>query len=140
MTGEVLPGWKVIGVYSYIDSEIVSNGGVDEGHRLANVPAHGGSLWNTYTLQDGALKGLKFGAGVVARSQRQGSNENNFQLPGYAIFNALIGYETHIGKTKLTTQINADNLLDKAYFETGRADRNFWGTPRTFMGSVRLEY
>ncbi|WGS85486.1 TonB-dependent receptor [Methylomonas sp. UP202] len=140
LTGEVLPGWKVIGVYSYIDSEIVSNGGVDEGHRLANVPAHGGSLWNTYTLQDGALKGLKFGAGVVARSQRQGSNENNFQLPGYAIFNALIGYETHIGKTKLTTQINADNLLDKAYFETGRADRNFWGTPRTFMGSVRLEY
>lgn len=140
LSGEVLPGWKVIGVYSYIDSEIVSNGGSDEGNRLANVPTHGGSLWNTYTLQNGALQGLKFGAGIVARSQREGSNSNNFQLPGYAIFNALIGYETQVGKTKVTAQVNADNLLDKAYFESGRADRSFWGTPRTFMGSLRLEF
>jgi iron complex outermembrane receptor protein len=140
VAGEVLPGWKLIGVYSYIDSEILSNGGVNEGNRLANVPAHGGSLWSTYTMQEGLLRGLKFGAGVVARSQRQGSNDNNFQLPGYAIFNALIGYETYVGKTKVTAQVNADNLLDKEYFETGRADRSFWGTPRTFMGSVRFEF
>lgn len=135
-----MPGWKVIGVYSYIDSEIVSNGGSDEGNRLANVPTHAGSLWHTYALQNGARQGLTFAAGIVARSQREGSNANNFQLPGYAIFNALIGYETQVGKTKVTAQVNADNLLDKAYFESGRADRSFWGTPHTFMGSLRLEF
>ncbi len=100
VTGEILPGWNVIGAYAYIDSEITKDAAqefdpnTDEvigtnpgntGHRFFNVPRHGGSLWTTYDLQQGNLRGLKFGGGVVARSQREGNNANDYQIPGYAV-------------------------------------------------------
>lgn len=140
VAGEILPGWNVFGVYSYIDSEITKDNGGNEGHRLANVPRHGGSLWTTYTLQHGLWRGLRFGGGVVARSEREGVEANTFQLPGFAVINALVGYETRLGPSKLTVQLNVDNLLDKEYLETGRPERTHWGTARIFLGSIRLEF
>jgi iron complex outermembrane receptor protein len=156
IAGEILPGWNVIGSYSHIDSKITSDSGKifnlngdlvgvgsgNTGHHLPNVPEHGGSLWSTYQFQTGALQGLKLGAGIVARSQRQGNRENNFQLPGYALFNLMAGYEFKVGKTKIFTQLNVNNLLDKTYwpstdvFSKGQVDV---GSPRTFIGSIKIE-
>jgi iron complex outermembrane recepter protein len=145
VTGEVLPGWKVIGAYSYIDSKII--GGDDNGNRLSNVPQNGGSLWSTYELQNGYLQGLRFGAGVVARSQRQGAPDNSYQLPGYATVNLMTGYTWKVGKSRLITQLNIDNLLDKTFYpDSDDASNVNWaprinvGTPRAFMGSLRLEF
>ncbi|MBK8816132.1 MAG: TonB-dependent receptor [Methylococcaceae bacterium] len=104
LSGEILPGWNMIGSYSYIDSEITKDialitdddgnviGSTDgnTGNRLANVPRHGGNLWTTYEFLEGDLKGLKFGAGMQARSQRQGDNEGSFQVPGYVTMNMLV--------------------------------------------------
>lgn len=142
VTGEVMPGWKVIGAYAHIDSQII--GGDNDGNRLSNVPRNGGSLWSTYELQTGDWRGLKFGAGVVARSQREGDPANSYQLPGYATVNLLASQSWHIGQTKLITQLNVDNLLDKGYFidtdDSTYAPRINFGMPRTFLGSVRLEF
>jgi len=157
IAGEVLPGWNVIASYSYIDSEITKDAGLvfddqgnvvgthdgNTGNRFHDVPKHGGSLWNTYRFQDGALQGLKIGAGLVARGQREGNNQNNFQMPGYALVNLMAGYKFKVGKSKVSAQFNVDNLLDKEYFPSsigfGRS-RIDVGAPRTFMGSVRIEY
>lgn len=113
------------------------------GHRFHDVPVHGGSLWNTYRFQDGELQGLTLGAGLVARGQREGNNQNDFQMPGYALVNLMGGYEFKVGKSKVTVQLNVDNLLDKKYFPSsigfGRS-RIDVGAPRTFLGSVRLEF
>ncbi|MDT4331760.1 TonB-dependent siderophore receptor [Methylomonas sp. MED-D] len=86
---EILPGWRVIGNYAYVDARVIndsdnSGGTGNVGHRLPNVPRNAASLWNTYELQDTALRGLKFGAGVVMRDQREGDLTNDIQLPGYA--------------------------------------------------------
>lgn len=148
IAGEILPGWQMIGVYSYIDSEITKdkedefgNPIGNQGHRFFNIPRHGGSLWTTYEIQQGLFKGLKLGAGVVARSEREGDNENTFQLPGYAIGNLLVGYERKVGQSKVTVQLNVENLTDETYFVGAQNRRNsFFGAPRTFLGLVRVEF
>jgi iron complex outermembrane receptor protein len=46
-----------------------------------------------------------------------------------------------VGNTHVTAQLNADNLLDKTYlgavysYQTG-----MYGAPRTFIGSIKIEY
>ncbi|NOV30191.1 TonB-dependent receptor [Methylomonas sp. ZR1] len=147
LSGEIMPGWNMIAAYAYtpfakITKDNDSNGGpANTGKRLFLAPEHSGSFWNTYEFQTGSLHGLKFGAGVSGVDQRQGDADNSFQLPGYMTVGLLASYQMKIGKTKLTTQINADNLLDKGYY-AGTNSGNFIaiGAPRSFMGSIRLEY
>ena len=40
ISGEVFPGWRIIGSYSYIDSEITKQTDGTEGNRLFGVPKH----------------------------------------------------------------------------------------------------
>jgi iron complex outermembrane receptor protein len=156
-TGEVLPGWNIIAAYTYMpyakitkDVGLVFNDQGDltndsntgnQGNRLFAAPSNFGSLWNTYELQSGDLKGLKFGAGVVGVGQRQGNPENTYQVPGYVTFNLMTSYQTKIGCSKVTSQLNADNILDKTYFVgTNSANQIQFGAPLTIMGSVRVEF
>ena len=156
--GEIRQGWKMIGSYAYIDSEITKdsalNGPVDAngeptltagntGHQLYGVPEHGGSFWNTYEFQSGAVRGLKFGAGVLLRGEQQANNDNTVQLPGYALVNLLAAYQWKMGASKVTAQLNVDNLLDKTYYAAqgfGGGTAGFAGAPRSFLGSIRIEY
>jgi len=50
--------------------------------------------------------------GLFANGQREGDNENSFQLPGYARLDALIAYRRKIGPSRLIAQLNIRNLLD----------------------------
>ncbi|PWB82823.1 MAG: TonB-dependent siderophore receptor [Methylocystaceae bacterium] len=155
VAGEILPGWKVIGGYSYIDSLITkdngrltdSNGVVvslfgNKGHTLYNVPRHSGSLWTTYEFQDGDWRGLKFGGGVVARGVRQGDNANDIQLPGYATIGLMAGYDFKYQGATIKLQFNVDNLADTRYYPAASAAAFaiFAGAPRSFKGSIRVEY
>lgn len=108
---------------------------------MFNAPRHFGSLWNTFQFQGGDVTGLKIGAGVVAVGQREGNSSNAYQMPGYAIVNLLASYPLKLGPTKLTAQLNVDNLLDKTYFSASNSGNQiFFGAPRTFLGSIRLEF
>ncbi|GJL55576.1 MAG: ferrichrome-iron receptor [Nitrospirales bacterium] len=142
VTAEILPGWKTIGVYSYIDSEITKDNSGNQGNRFANVPRHGGSFWTTYTFQENQLRGLTLGAGVVARSEQEADNANTAQLPGYALVHLLSSYSWNIGGTRMTTQLNVENLLNKKYFPNSAGSRNRIdvGAPRVFLGMLRAEF
>lgn len=142
--GEILPGWNLIGGYAYTPDAKVIKGATEEiGQRLPGVPKHGGSLFTTYEFQAGALQGLKFGGGVLVRgSQTTETSNTDVVLPGYATVNLLTSYSWKVGGSKLTTQFNVNNLLDKEYFPSAAFSRNAIevGSPRTFIGSVRVEY
>lgn len=157
VAGELAPGWRVIGSYSYLHSNITRDAGLDwgnldgngnptptagnTGNRLYNTPRHSGSLWMTYELQDSEWRGLRFGAGAVARSLRQGDNENTFQLPGYATIGLMAGYDTELLGKKVKFQLNVDNLADTRYYNSwGWRNGVFAGASRSFRGSVRVEF
>lgn len=143
IVGEVLPGLDVIANYAYTNSEITQTNEGTIGNRFPNVPKHAGSLWTTYRFQEQALKGWKVGAGLLARGERQGNNENDYQMPGYVLVNLMASYTMRVGPTRLTAQLNVDNLLGQEYFPSsagfGRARIDI-GTPRFFLGSIRMEF
>ena len=146
VAGEIMPGWRAMAAYThlaYANINVGYNGGVDDdsGNRLYNAPRNFGSLWNTYEFQDATLRGLKIGGGIVASSQSEGTNANNFQLPGYVTFNLMTSYSTKVMGKNLTLQLNANNLLDKTYYAgTNTGSMIGVGTPRYFLGSIKVDF
>ena len=67
--GTVRPGWEVFGSLGLMDAEYVQ--GDYEGHQPENAPKLGLSVFTSYELQRGALRGLGFGAGVVHKRGRE---------------------------------------------------------------------
>jgi iron complex outermembrane receptor protein len=111
------------------------------GKRLHNTPVNSGNLWMTYNFQQASLQGLKLGAGMQAVGPRPVGYNEAIRAPGYVTINLMAGHTWNFGKTHVTAQLNADNLLDKTYlgglYSYGMG---LYGAPRTFMGSIRLEY
>jgi len=137
--GKLTEEWSLTANYAYTEATITQ--GNNQGNWLMGVAKNAGNLWTKYEFSDGNLKGLSFGTGVYVRGQRQGDNENSFQLPGYARWDASLGYSFRQFGSKITTQLNVYNLLDKTYY-----DRSSWrlginaGQPLTLLGSVRVEF
>ncbi|KXK50863.1 TonB-dependent siderophore receptor [Nitrosomonas europaea] len=143
ITGELLPGWQMIANYAYTDTEITRANNGTQGNRLPNAPKHAGNIWSIYAFENETLRGLKIGGGVTLRGKREGNLENDYQIPGYAVFNLMTSYGIKVGKTRVTAQLNVNNLFNKEYFSGtsgfGRT-RIAVGTPRVFLGSLRVEY
>lgn len=153
ITGQVTDNLNIIATYAYIDAEITKDLGMNDndpsfgvtpgnrGNRLASVPRHSGSIWATYNFTDENLRGLKIGSGVFVRGEREGDNANTFQLPGYARWDASIGYEFRRNGFRITPQFNVYNILDHEYFDNSSFRGNIRpGIPFTVLGSIRLEY
>ena len=151
ITGEILPGWQVIAAYSYLPFAKITHDVADDGagnptaggtgNRLFLAAKDSGSIWSTYEFQDEALRGLKVGGGVVAVGERQGDIANTFQLPGYVTANLMASYQWHVGITRLTAQLNVNNLFDTNHFAGSDGFNSaMFGTPRFFMGSIRMEF
>lgn len=140
VSGAPTPSLKLIGSLAYTDTEITTSNLRDEGNPLAAVPEWSGSLWAVHTRQEGPLRGLKFGAGIFAEDTRLGDNAGTFELPGYVRVDLLAGYEWPIGNTQLTAQLNVENALDQEYFKSPILISAVPGAPRTFLGSIRIEF
>jgi iron complex outermembrane recepter protein len=63
--GEILPGWNVIATYANQDVSVTKSSGdpfgegaFEVGNRLEFVPRNIGSVWTSYEVQDGDLKGF----------------------------------------------------------------------------------
>jgi iron complex outermembrane receptor protein len=155
VAGEILPGWKLIGSYSYIDAAVIKDSGIIsdplgnvvsvDGYRgfvMPDISRHMGNLWTTYEIQDGDWRGLKFGGGVNGRSKALGDSLNSFHVPSYAIFSLLAAYSWTIGGYRLTAQLNVENLADTRYYPTGSRGSlgvNV-GAPRTLKGVIRVDF
>ena len=140
VTGKVTDAVSLIATYAYTDASILK--GSNEGKRLWNVPRNSGSFWAKYDFQQAAVRGLSMGAGVYFQSQREGDAANTFELPGYGRLDALVKYKLPIAKAKTTLQFNVENLLDHQYYVSTSNSNTFInpGSPRTFMGSVKVEF
>lgn len=136
--GEILPGWNIIGSYAYTDAKITEDSGSDiEGNRPFGIPEHAASLWTTYEIQSGDLQGLGFGGGIFFVGEREGNNDNSFQVPSYARIDASIFYR----RDNWRAGINFKNLFDINYIEftPGFGGLVNPGIPFTVLGSISVE-
>jgi iron complex outermembrane receptor protein len=145
-TGRITDELSVTASYAYTDARITDDGaGPNQGNRLPNVPEHSGSTWLKYAFSDETLRGLSLGVGAYLASQRQGDSGNSYQLPGYVRADTYAAYTLNVGPTRLTAQVNVNNIFDKRYFYAGQpynASRawNMPADPLTVLGSLRLDY
>lgn len=137
MQGEILPGWKIAAGAAYTDAKISADNTFAVGNRLNNVPELSASLWSTYELQSGDLKGLGFGLGAFFVGERQGDLDNTFKVPSYLRTDAAIFYK--LNNTRFA--LNVENLFNTRYFESAESDlRVFPGAPLTVKATVRVDF
>ena len=129
--------WNIVAAYSWIDAVVV--GDVATGLRLEGATPHRFTLFTNYTVDDGPLKGLRIGGGVVHAKgpiQQFGNIANRFVTEdGYTEFNLFARYPTMIGEQPVTYGINVDNATDTFYVRSRAATNE----ARTFLFSVSLD-
>lgn len=146
--GQITDNLGIIGNYAYTDAKVTKDNSGFQGNKLANVPENSGRLFLTYDFKNHSyMDGWRFGLGVTAVGARAGNNLNNFVLPGYARLDTFAAYSFKLGKSKVTTQINIQNLTDKRYFSGTDVFFNadprqgiIVGSPITATGTVRVEF
>ncbi len=137
VTGEILPGWNIIASYAYLNAQITEDNTYEVGNRLNPIPQNSASLWTTYTIQSGSLRGMGFGAGVFFVDQRPGDLDNSFFLPDYTRVDAAIYYDSDDFRAAL----NFKNLFDTEYF-AGSQNRAAVvpGAPFEVQGTVSWQF
>lgn len=151
VTGRIDDNWSVIANYTHDDVRTIEGSVADlvtvynrqlavAGNVLASSPRNYGNLWVKYDA-DGDFAGLSLGGGVSVTGSALGDNANSYILPGYALLNGMIAYTTKIEGYNVTAQLNVKNITNATYYPAS-LDRTYimTGAPRSFLGSLRVEF
>jgi iron complex outermembrane recepter protein len=135
--GEILPGWNIIASYTYTDAITSKDNTIPVGNRIDNVPKHAASLWTSYELQSGDLKGLGFGLGLYYVGDRYADVENTSLLSSYFRTDSAIYYK----RDNWRLALNFRNLFNETYYETSQARNIIYpGAPFTVIGSFSIQF
>ncbi len=112
--GRLRPNWQINAGYAYLDAKVTESSDVTVvGKREVFLPRQTASLFSTFTLDKGPLKGLSFGAGVrYVGAEPTAYDGSTREIPGYALVDASAGY----GNAGWTIQLNAHNLFSRHYY------------------------
>ena len=106
------------------------------GNRLVNAARYNASLFTSYEIQTGSLKGLGFGAGLFFVGDRQANLPNDgVVIPSYVRTDASIFYK----KEHWRVGLNFKNLLDTRYYDS----QGYYlrpGAPLTVLGTISVEF
>ncbi|WP_366941847.1 TonB-dependent receptor [uncultured Nostoc sp.] len=104
------------------------------GRRLENTAYHGASLWTTYQIQQGSLKGLQFGGGIFFVGSRIVNQSDPDTLPSYLRTDAAISYKHDNWRAAL----NFKNIFNVRYYDTN----GYFFVPQaplTVLGTISFE-
>jgi len=143
-TASLARGMNIIGAYTYTDAKITQSNGTDVGNQVAVVPPHQGSLWSDFTVQEGLLRGLGFGAGIRYVGTNYGNSANTLLIPGFALVDALLSYD--LGELNPKMQgaklaLNATNVMNTQYVTTCSGPAGcFYGQERFITLTMRYNW
>ncbi|WP_288806566.1 TonB-dependent receptor [uncultured Novosphingobium sp.] len=152
--GEILPGWRINGGYSYTKTKYLEDATAElNGLPLVPIiPRHSVKVFTNYKAQGGLLDGFSAGGGLTWFSSTFGGNppirnvttgvvsrSTIVRQSAYAVVDLRAGYEFN---ENISFSVNVNNLLDRNYYAriaaTGRG--NFYGSPRTVFATLRFTY
>ena len=140
--GQITDELQIIGNYTFADTEVIKSSSLPVGAQFLGIPEQSGSLWLKYTFQEGLMKGFGFGSGVFISGSKAGDNNNTFDLPGYARWDAGV-YYTHrlTSERELKVQLNVMNVLDQTYYDSSTSTGSVMpGTPISTMLRATLTF
>lgn len=142
---------NLTGAFTYTKAEVVQGLGRDVGDYPIGIPDYTASLWGDYSFTEGALDGLKVGAGVRYVGKTVGGYSPNvytttavrLDAPGYTLFDAAITYD--FGKKTpelagLSAKLSVNNIFDRSYVTC--LSNNFcnYGNGRAIYGSLSYRW
>ena len=114
--GQVSPQWQIHLGYAYLDAKITTNlsDPSSVGQSEPFVPEQTASLFTTYTVGAGTLRGLTVGGGFRYVGPQPSNIPNNLTLPipSYSLLDATVAYPIN----SWNVQLNVRNILNKFYF------------------------
>ena len=142
VAGQITRNVTLVASYTYNAVKIEKDTTLpqNEGNQISGTPRHAAALWAKFDTAPGEVEGWTAGLGIDGRGQRQGDNENSWQIPGYATVDLMAGYRTRIAGTRVSAQLNLKNAFDRDYFERIGWGTAGWGAPRSLVGSVRVDF
>ncbi len=114
LTWEAVRAFSLLANYAYTQATVTKDNSIPVGDFLQRVPRNSGRVAARYRLQNGAAKGLSFGAGVTGFSSRQDTLPNTVSTPGYAALDAQAAYD--FGR-RYTIEGSAVNLTDRHTYD-----------------------
>lgn len=119
ISGRPTPNIDLTAGYAYVDTELETD----------PTSEHNLTAWAKYSFTQGRLHGLYAGAGLRAASEFDAmSGTTRIEAPGYAVFDALVGYRF---SPRVDAQLFVNNLFDRDYVErVNQVSRGtFYGEP-----------
>lgn len=124
-------GLNLVAGYGNNNSRI-TKAEVNEGNRPGGVPIHSGTIWTSYTLQKGSIKGLGAGFGLNHNGQVYYNDANNFSIPEFTTLKASLFYSQANYRLSLTV----NNLSDQRYWNYVSSPQ----MPRQVLGSLSVRF
>jgi iron complex outermembrane receptor protein len=136
LAGEILPGWSIIGGVGFLDARITRDRIFPVGNRLVGVPTFNATLWSTYEVREGWLRGLGLGAGVTYVGARSGDLNNSYSVGSYTRVDAAFWYDFD---ERWRLSVNMRNLTNARYIEQPTNQfNNTPGAPFSVLATIRV--
>ena len=137
IAGKPIPEVDLVVGYAFTDTKIEEDPTAAFG---SLTPEHSFRAWGKYSILNGPLDGLSFGAGVRAVSDFFSVAQGvKIEADGYAVVDAQIAYEFN---ENFSASLTASNLFDETYYQRvgypGRA--NFYGEPFNVLFRVNAKF
>jgi len=113
LTWEPIRAFSLLANYAYTQATVTKDNSTPIGNFLQRVPRNSGRIAGRYRIQNGAAKGLSFGAGVTAFTKREITLPNTLTVPGYAAVDAQATYDFG----RYTLEGSAVNLTARKTFD-----------------------
>ena len=113
MAGSLTPKWDIWASWSWLDPKIRhyrSGKNVFDGNQMKFVARQSASVWSTYKV----LPQLTVGAGATYMGKRYADDANEYYLPSYWRYDAMVRYDVN---SRLALQLNANNLSNNEVYD-----------------------
>lgn len=142
---EVTRSLDILASYTLTDLEVTKSNTDNLGKvPFAGVPRHMASLWANYTMRDGVLNGLGFGAGARYIGATTDDGIGQTFVPPAWLFDAAIRYDLAKLDASLkgaTFELNASNLFNKTYVAScNNTNLCFYGPRRVVLATGRYRW
>ena len=149
---QLTDNFKLLGSYTLTDIEYsksmvstlstATNPIENKGNSPTQAPKHMASLWGDYAFNEGALDGLRLGAGVRYVGYSWADAENTMKVPSYTLFDASVGYDlSKVGIKGVDVRVNANNLTNESYVATcASLSFCYMGEERNVSATVSYEF
>jgi catecholate siderophore receptor len=112
-SGAITDKWRLIGGYTYLDSEVKKSAVAAEvGNEVSNTPEHSFSLWTLHELP----ANFQVGVGVQYVGARYNNNNalTRQRADSYVTVDAMVNYKVN---DHMSLRLNGYNLLDEKYLD-----------------------